>query len=78
MFEVDSPNTITISALESKEAIISVGNTILDSKLFTWKQFETGDKTGFGIEFNAVPEPSEWALIFGTLALGFVIYRRRK
>ena len=26
----------------------------------------------------AVPEPAEWAVIFGTLALGFAIYRRRK
>ncbi len=28
--------------------------------------------------FVAVPEPAEWAAIFGTLALGLVIYRRRK
>ena len=27
---------------------------------------------------NAVPEPAEWAMIFGAIALGFVIYRRRK
>lgn len=26
----------------------------------------------------AVPEPAEWAIIFGALALGFAIYRRRK
>ena len=26
----------------------------------------------------AVPEPAEWAIIFGSLALGFAIYRRRK
>jgi hypothetical protein len=26
----------------------------------------------------AVPEPAEWALIFGTIALGFIAYRRRK
>ena len=26
----------------------------------------------------AVPEPAEWAMIFGTLALGLAIYRRRK
>ncbi len=27
---------------------------------------------------NAVPEPAEWAIIFGAIALGFVAYRRRK
>ncbi len=27
---------------------------------------------------NAVPEPAEWAAIFGAIALGFVAYRRRK
>ena len=26
----------------------------------------------------AVPEPAEWAMIFGAIALGFVAYRRRK
>ena len=26
----------------------------------------------------AVPEPAEWAMILGALALGFAIYRRRK
>ena len=26
----------------------------------------------------AVPEPAEWALIFGAIALGFIAYRRRK
>jgi len=27
---------------------------------------------------QAVPEPAEWAMIFGALALGLAIYRRRK
>ena len=26
----------------------------------------------------AVPEPAEWAMIFGCIALGFAVYRRRK
>jgi len=26
----------------------------------------------------AVPEPAEWAMIFGALALALAIYRRRK
>ena len=28
--------------------------------------------------FTSVPEPAEWAMIFGAIALGFAIYRRRK
>ena len=34
-----------------------------------------------GYLFNsalAVPEPAEWAMIFGGIALGLAIYRRRK
>ena len=27
---------------------------------------------------SVVPEPAEWAMIFGAIALGFVAYRRRK
>ena len=30
------------------------------------------------ITLVAVPEPAEWAMILGSLALGFAMYRRRK
>ena len=33
---------------------------------------------GFYINTVAVPEPAEWAMIFGAIALVFVAYRRRK
>ncbi len=33
---------------------------------------------GYYIYNVAVPEPAEWAMIFGAIALGFVAYRRRK
>ena len=33
---------------------------------------------GFWLNAAAVPEPAEWAVIFGTLALGLAMYRRRK
>ncbi len=36
------------------------------------------DTNGYLFNINAVPEPAEWAAIFGTIALGFAIYRRRK
>jgi hypothetical protein len=34
--------------------------------------------TGWLTALPAVPEPAEWAMIFGAIALGFAIYRRRK
>jgi len=33
---------------------------------------------GYYIYNVAVPEPAEWAMIFGAIALSFVAYRRRK
>ena len=33
---------------------------------------------GFWLNAVAVPEPAEWAMIFGGIALGLAIYRRRK
>ncbi len=40
----------------------------------------TDDKENGGVFINVatVPEPAEWAMIFGAIALGFVAYRRRK
>ncbi len=33
---------------------------------------------GYFYAITSVPEPAEWAVIFGVIALGFVAYRRRK
>ena len=38
----------------------------------------TVSSTGWLTALTAVPEPAEWAMILGSLALGFTIYRRRK
>ena len=46
-------------------------NTAYEGNLDT--SFFTLSKT-----VTAVPEPSTYAVIFGALALGFVVYRRRK
>ncbi len=37
-----------------------------------------GETQRDGFYINVVPEPAEWAMVFGLLALGFVAYRRRK
>ncbi len=47
-----------------------VGNILSQTKLY---QNESGYITAI-----QVPEPAEWALIFGAIALGFIAYRRRK
>jgi len=47
---------------------------VLNENLFI-KDLGDGSYT---IYTEAVPEPAEWALIFGAIALGFIAYRRRK
>ena len=44
------------------------------------EMFDDGGKLiGYTIStLQAVPEPAEWAMIFGAMALGLAIYRRRK
>ena len=37
-----------------------------------------GTSKGFWLNAVAVPEPAEWAVIFGAIALGLAVYRRRK
>jgi hypothetical protein len=37
-----------------------------------------GETQHNGFYINVVPEPAEWALIFGAIAFGFIAYRRRK
>ncbi len=64
--------------------------TCFDNENITWKLNDV--EIEFGKDFvlsavdgeagaywiNQVPEPAEWATIFGAIALGFVVYRRRK
>ena len=52
------------------------GKTITKEEL----QFVAGSfngKDGYWVNLTAVPEPAEWAAIFGAIALGFAAYRRR-
>ena len=44
----------------------------------TYSFFTTDGGKTFGITYNYVPEPSAYAAIFGTIALAFAAYRRRK
>ncbi len=67
---------------------IKVGDTVVDennfTNYFTAEEGKTLSLTSAGDGYyyvnatTAVPEPAEWAMIFGAIALGFVAYRRRK
>ncbi len=53
--------------------------SVLDSELYKLDiKAVDGEANAFWVNTVAVPEPAEWAMIFGAIALGFVAYRRRK
>ena len=61
---------VVLSSLEADDAVVlnngvSKFNAVVDSN-------------GVALVGSAVPEPSQWAMILGTIALGFVMYFRRK
>ena len=67
---------------------VCIGNGIADvNAIFDAYQTINGEEVklnnlyinnGWLSALPAVPEPAEWAAIFGAIALGFAIYRRRK
>ena len=67
-----------------KTGVAALGDTklyIFNEASQTYEFVESmwvGDATNGYILTIAVPEPAEWAMIFGAIALGFAIYRRRK
>ena len=66
--------TATVEQVESILGSITINGTAIDKS--NWDIVSDGAN---GVFVNvAVPEPAEWAAIFGAIALGFVAYRRRK
>ena len=67
---------------------IYVGNSATDEKLKYFKLYSgeaentylgtASVNNGWLVFATVVPEPAEWAMIFGGIALGLAIYRRRK
>lgn len=79
-------DTIVISGFAEKSLAINKHNSLADDAL-AYMQISGVDSSKLSWAFDTatnkywltvVPEPAEWAAIFGALALGFVIYRRRK
>ena len=82
-------DSLTSFDVENKQVLVNTGgkdNCVLnftadsgfDWDSITWTEdfiYEGNSYLRIGV---AVPEPAEWAMIFGALALGLAIYRRRK
>ncbi len=75
---------ITKEDLTNRIGAVQIGDTRYEAKYEWGKVLEfvattitVGDTQYDGFYINTVPEPAEWAMIFGVLALAFVIYRRR-
>ena len=55
----------------------STGNYNRETSYATFEDYGTGFRVSSLTPIIAIPEPSTYALIFGVLALGLVLYRRR-
>ncbi len=67
-----------LATLKSEDTTSVFSN---EQKVYGWTLYQgTGDYASWIVLAGtvAVPEPAEWAVILGTLALGFVAYRKRK
>lgn len=89
----DSGNYLNITNFEDNriffvekgnaQKILTISATTKEGKTYTLEDLEfvggqyTDGTNGYWLNV-AVPEPSTYAMIFGALALGFAIYRRRK
>ena len=45
---------------------------------FSFEQATVDGVNGYLLSAVAVPEPAEWTMIFGGIALALAVYRRRK
>lgn len=66
----DDVYTITESFLAGQQITLAISNSATAGENFSLESFT--------INVSAIPEPSTYALIFGGLALGFVVWKRRK
>ena len=74
--ELDSGD-YTVSFYDGETLKNTITITGADLNGFSFSQSTVDGVNGYLLAV-AIPEPAEWAMIFGALALGFAIYRRRK
>jgi len=72
-FDLNVATTIVFSQLTPSEYVVTDYN---DS--YTWTVTDLGGNIYRIGDIQIIPEPSTYAMIFGILALGLAIYRRRK
>lgn len=80
IFEDFQNNKIFVASISDLDYITFSGEALDGTKLADENFFWQSTTGGFWLNyaFATVPEPAEWAMILGSLALGFAIYRRRK
>ena len=50
----------------------------VSADMIDWKEATISDVNGYYLNLVQVPEPAQWSMILGSLALGVALYRRRK
>ena len=82
-------NSLDIVGFEEKSVLFRAIGTDEENAKFLSKVLIDGakndalrfgelDSVAGGYWLTTVPEPAEWAAIFGAIALGLAVYRRRK
>lgn len=71
---IEAASEAQISGITKENSILNINGSLFDANKWS---FAFDSATG-SFNINVVPEPAEWAMIFGAVALGFAVYRRRK
>ena len=87
IFLSDPDSILNIYGFEDNRIYVGESNSVHNvlGNIKAYGDLEGNDLISSGLTIQngwlvaaAVPEPAEWAMIFGTIALGLAIYRRRK
>ena len=90
---LEQGESVTLSFFVGDSALNAENFTIFHEQNGEWSQaedvsnvkyedgvlsFDVSHFSGYGYIATAVPEPAEWAMLLGSLALALAVYRRRK
>ncbi len=78
-WEDDAIKFVLAKSDENENKISSIlGDVYVNNNKVTDEYALIYKNDGYYLNTVAVPEPAQWAVIFGVIALGFAMYRRRK